>query len=168
MSDSTLAFTPAAYALGCRILLFKGRGIVSTLIRWQTRSEYSHAAILLPDGTIIEAWQGAGVRRKIISDWTDVDSFMVTAMTPAQWASAIDFAAQQIGKGYDYKGVIRFLSRQSLKLDSRWFCSELVFAALERAGVAVLSRVDASEVSPAMLSLSPLLISKSGREIDLP
>ena len=29
---------------GPAILLFKGRGIVSTLIRWQSRGQYSHAA----------------------------------------------------------------------------------------------------------------------------
>lgn len=139
-----------------RILLFKGRGFISAAIRWQTRSEYSHAAFLLPCGRILEAWQGSGVRIKWISDWCDVDVFGVHDMTPEQWAVAISFARAQIGKKYDYRGVFRFLSRRKVPADDRWFCSELVAKSLEVAGVQLFRHKDASEISPGMIALSPL------------
>ncbi len=136
------------------ILLFKGRGFISRLIRWQTRSQYSHAAIMLPCGRVLEAWQGEGVRIKWLRDWCDVDRFRVTDMTEEQWETAIAFARAQIGKKYDYRGVWRFLSRRKPARDDRWFCSELVFASLAAAGVKLLAAVDIGEVSPGMLAYS--------------
>lgn len=142
-----------------KLLLFKGRGFISRLIRWQTRSKYSHAALLLSDGrTIIEAWQGAGVRVKEITDWTDVDLFEIEGLTPLVETRAYSFACDQVGKKYDYWGVIRFVSRRHMPANEKWFCSELAFAALEIAGLRLLERIDASEVSPHLLSLSPLLL----------
>lgn len=137
-----------------RILLFRGRGCVSAAIRWQTRSEYSHAAILLPCGRIIESWQGAGVRLKWMRDWVGVDSFGVHGMTDEQWMRAVSFARGQIGKKYDYRGVCRFLSRRKVPKDDRWFCSELVAKALEVGGVKLFRDLDSTEVSPGMIARS--------------
>lgn len=139
------------------MLLFKGRGLISTLIRWQSRSQYSHAALLMPDGRIVESWQGDGVRVKEIADWTDVEAYDVIGMTDFQWDLALDFALELVGSGYDYKAVMRFISRRPASDNERWFCSELVFAALESAGVPPLARISAAAVSPGMLALSPLL-----------
>lgn len=140
------------------ILLFRGRGAVSALIRWQTRSVYSHAAILMPDGRIVEAWQGAGVRTTTLSDWQGIDRFAVPSLTDAQWRAASTFALRQVGQGYDYAGVARFLSRRDTPENGRWFCSELVFAAIQHAGLNLLERIPPAEVSPGHLALSPLLV----------
>lgn len=142
----------------CRVLLFRGRGAISTVVRWQTRSVYSHAALLLPDGRILESWQGSGVRIRELSDWSGIDRFRVAGITASQWGRAISFAEDQVGSGYDYISVLRFVSRRNAPENGRWFCSELVAAALQVAGVQLLARVDPAEVSPAMLSWSPLLI----------
>ena len=142
---------------GC-ILLFKGRGIVSGLIRLQTRSVYSHAALLYPDNcTLIESWQGKGVRRTTLIDWEGVDAFIVPGMMEAQWKEAFRFAEAQIGMGYDYRSVARFVSRVAAGENRRWFCSELVFAALHHAGVDLLARIPAAEVAPGHLAWSPLI-----------
>lgn len=144
---------------GPKLLLFHGRGLISATIRWQTRSSFSHAALLCPDGhTIIEAWQGAGVREKEIDDWDGVSAFNVTGMMPEHWAGALAFARAQVGKGYDYLGVLRFVSRGIRDDGQRWFCSELVFAALESVGVRLLHRIEARAVSPGLIAISPLLI----------
>lgn len=140
------------------ILLFHGRGLISALIRWQTRSRYSHAAILLPDGhTIIEAWQFRGVQRRTMTDWRGVDAFTVPDMTEGKWKEAVDFAQQKIGLSYDYTGVFRFITRFANRDNERWFCSELVHAACKAAGVTLLDRIDSGAVSPAHLGISPRL-----------
>lgn len=145
------------------VLLFRGRGFVSAAIRWQTRSPYSHAALLRPDGRIVESWQGAGVRIKTVADWADIDAFDVVGMTDLQWGLALDFCEELVGRGYDYKAVLRFVSRRPAADNERWFCSELVFAALQSAGVDLLARIDAASVSPGMLAWSPLLVPRLGR-----
>jgi hypothetical protein len=101
------------------VLLFRGKGVISTLIRWQTRGEYSHAALLMPDGMIVESWQGAGVRVTSLSDWSHIDRLSIP--------------------------------------NARWFCSELVFAALAHAGVHLFARIEPWAVSPGLLAISPLL-----------
>lgn len=144
------------------MLLFRGRGLISTAIRWQSRSIYSHAALLMRDGRIVESWQGAGVRVKTLTDWSDIDVFDIPLFDELDWDLAIEYALELVGRGYDYKAVLRFVSRQPAADNDRWFCSELVFAAVESAGLPLLSRTSAAAVSPGMLALSPLLVQRQG------
>jgi len=143
------------------VLLFRGRGLISALIRWQTRARYAHAAIRLPDGRVLEAWQGRGVRIKRLQDWDGVDAYTVPGVDAFQWREVIQFAVDQIGKPYDYLAIARFVTRRTMPDNARWFCSELVFESLRQAGVVLLNRVDAWQVSPGMLSTSPLLVRES-------
>lgn len=142
-----------------RIALFRGRGLMSALIRWQTWSDYSHAAIVLPDGSIIEAWQGlgAGVRRKWIEDWEGIDVFDVDWLSEKTSKDVESFARTQIGKRYDYLGVLRFLNRRQIVSNGKWFCSELVFAAFYLSNIDLLARTEPCRVSPGLLARSPLL-----------
>jgi len=142
-----------------RIALFRGRGLMSALIRWQTWSDYSHAALVLPDGSIIEAWQGlgAGVRRKWVNDWEGIDVFDVDWLSKEKSTEVEAFARLQIGKRYDYLGVLRFLNRRKVVSNGRWFCSELVFEAFMLEGIELLARTNSSRVSPGLLARSPLL-----------
>jgi len=143
-----------------RVALFRGRGIISAIIRWQTWSDYSHAAIVMPDGSLIEAWhRGPGVRRKYPKDLKGVSIFEVDGLTEHQSKVVENFAIKQIGVKYDYFGVFRFMSRRNVD-NKRWFCSELVYAAFLEADINLLSRLTLpSRVSPGLLSRSPLLFS---------
>ena len=141
-----------------KVLLYRGRGGIDKLIEWQTRSIYSHAALLYPNGlTVIESEQGYGVRRRVFDDSEWADRFAVDGMTAAQWDAAFKFAENEIGCGYDYRSVARFLTRRTAGSPTRWFCSELVFAALRVAGVKLLNRIYDWEVAPGHLALSTRL-----------
>lgn len=140
------------------VLLFRGRGLISALIRWQTRGEVSHAAFLTPEGGIIEAWQGAGVRCRTLDDWDGVEAYSVVGVTDEQWPRIIASAWGELGCGYDYASIVRFLTRTRAPSNTRWFCSELVFAKIfSSTGIALLGRTTASEESPQSLRKSPLL-----------
>lgn len=138
-----------------KVLLFRGRGVVSALIRWQTRGPYSHAALLYPDNrTIIEAWH-SGVRKAQVEDWNGIDIFDVPEID--DWTSVFAYAEARLGKKYDFLSVARFVTRQKPPMgDEREFCSELVFGALATK-VKVLARIDAANVSPTHLGWSPKL-----------
>ena len=139
------------------LLLFRGRGIISTLIRWQTRGAYSHAALLLRDGRIIESWQGDGVRVKRLDNWEGIDFYDIPGMTGSDWDDALEFALDKVGSGYDYSGIFRFITRSKGKEDDSWFCSELVYAALQSADCHLFREIPADEVSPGLLAISPLV-----------
>jgi len=153
---------PSAHHNSARILLYRGRGPISKAIQWQTRSVYSHAAILLPDGvTVIEAMQFKGVRTRSLYDPTvkdAYDQFTVASFGPLQWAMVERFCRKELGSGYDYRNILRFITRTSSGSDSRWFCSELVFAAVQSAGLNLLERIQAWAISPGDLGLSPYLV----------
>ena len=134
------------------ILLFKGKGWISRLIRWQTRSIYSHAAILVGVDTIIEAWQGTGVRKKKITRWDDIDAFRIYC-SDRQKKDVIEFLHKQLGKKYDYRSVFRFLIKIPAGINDKWFCSELAFDALLTGRMQVLNNIEPEEVSPAHLRL---------------
>lgn len=155
---------PVTAIISMLVALHKGKTLISRLIRWQTRSEYSHASLILDDGTCIEAVEGHGVRQQVLwrpTGHAPIDLFMVGAHGLSRTAGIMieRWARSQIGKPYDWTMVVRFVSRRqaSRKESGKWFCSELVFAALQKGGVDLLERVEPWEVSPGLLSKSPLL-----------
>lgn len=144
--------------------LHRSTSVVSALIRWQTRSEYSHASLVCAsDGTLLEALEGRGVivERRLGVDVPreQVDLHVVRGLTAAEQAAMWQWALGQVGKGYDYVSVLRFVTRRAAtrRSSGRWFCSELVHAAaLHGAGVA-LQRMDSWRCAPDHLAISPLL-----------
>lgn len=142
-----------------KLLLFRGRGLISALIRWQTASRYSHAAALVDDTWLYEAWQGAGVRVKPF-DWSDTDNidfFEIVGLTPDKATRMLEYLKSRVGNKYDYWGVLRFITRARPKRDNADFCSEYVYSAAEHADRPLLARTEPAEVSPGLLSRSPFL-----------
>jgi uncharacterized protein YycO len=145
------------------VRLYRGRGFISKLIQWQTRSPYSHASVAFGDREgklwIIDAREGKGCRLRIpLAEDDRADRFRVR-VTEQQQQVITSFLQSQVGKPYDYTMVARFLTRRQVtrRSSGKWFCSELVFAAFRHAGVPLLERVEPWAVSPGMLAHSPLL-----------
>ena len=141
-----------------RVLLFRGTGIISRLILWQTRGKYSHAAIF-HNGELWEAREFKGVQKLKgleLKPGETVDHYDVRA-TKEQAHKILSFLEKQLNKKYDYRMVARFITRQqeSRKTTGKWFCSELVFAAFQKAGISLLERTEPWEVSPKLLCRSP-------------
>ena len=156
-----------------RIALVKGTGLICRFIRWQTRSEFSHAAILDSNGVVYEA-ATTGVRswRAISTDDEGIYAalkrkfgaeleILNVETTPDQERAVLQFLWRQLSKRYDFTMVFRFLTREQEARSStnKWFCSELVFAAFQKAGINLLERIEPWEVSPGLLAYSPLAVS---------
>lgn len=148
-----------------KIALYRGTGFISTGIKWQTRGPYSHAAIILPNNAVIESKEFIGVHQVPleVKDFGAAKGVAVEVYevdtTDAEDAVIEAFLRSQLGKPYDYSMVFRFVTRQGMDAHSKgkWFCSELVFAAFQQAGINLFERTEAWEVSPSMLGRSPLL-----------
>lgn len=145
-----------------KILLYRGKSFVSKAIQLQTRSAYSHVAIQLGDYEIYEAWHVGGVRKLRYateghSDGTPIDIYRIDYIPDGAVDKIRKFLQQQVGKKYDFKSVLRFITRRKVRADDRWFCSELVLAALEAGGIKLLN-INYSEASPRDVSISPHLI----------
>ena len=143
-----------------KILMYRGKSIISKLIRFQTRSQYSHVAVQLEDtGSVIESWHKGGVRR-IASAFHDhtigtpIDVYTIDATYDRD--AVKQFLYNQVGKKYDFGAIARFLSRRHEFADNKWFCSELCLAAFEHGGLRLLNG-NPSELSPRDVALSPIL-----------
>ncbi|MDE2104757.1 MAG: hypothetical protein KGL39_46400 [Patescibacteria group bacterium] len=145
-----------------KILLHRGTGLVSRLIRWQTRSAYSHAGLLMDDGRVVEAWWprvrltpciGAGHPR-----CERIDVFVFADPLTALENRIMEMSARKlVGRPYDWQSVARFLTRERSVENRRLFCSELVFEVCHKAGRELLSRTQPWRVPPDWIARSPLL-----------
>jgi uncharacterized protein YycO len=143
------------------ILLYRGTGIINSLIRWQTRSHYAHAALVV-DATIYEALPFKGVIIRPFEDQDNkADQYLIAGggayLVEDQMNLVAEFVSKQVGRKYDFGGIVRFMTRQKSPKNKRWFCSELVYAAIQAAGLNLLNENEAYKISPALLSLSPYL-----------
>ena len=145
-----------------RIGLYQGKSFFpSKMIRWFTWSKYSHAAFLCDDGSVYESWHVGGVcHRKNIHEGhtpgTKIDVFYM-AVSELQYFTILESLRREVGKKYDFKGILGMLLRKNVDKKASWFCSELVFKAFKDAGIDLLANKKPEQVSPADLSFSPLL-----------
>lgn len=162
-----------------QILAYRGKSTLSGLIRWQTDSQYSHIAtrftqdiivatagrrVQVRAGNVIEAWTGGVLLNDSLStvhsSRTPVDVFEFKEPLSAELVRRVaEFQCRQIGKGYDYAAIFRFLTREPENqwMKDRWFCSELCFAAFQHSGLSILERIQAYRVRPRDIPISPLL-----------
>lgn len=122
------------------------------MLRAALWSPWSHCAIV--DGSeVIEAAVGAGVRARPLADLLADSSRHDTVTFTARDAPAVVAAARsQIGKPYDYAGVLGIGIRRRWQDDDAWFCSELVAWAFEQGG-APLFRTQHWRITPRDLYL---------------
>ena len=139
---------------------YYGKSLTSRAISLKTWSPISHTSAFLPGGEeVVEAW-GKGVVRRPWREGhttgTRID-LLECRCSPDQAQSFYLFLFDQIGKGYDFRGIMGFAFSAEMQSKDRWFCSELVFAAAIHAGIILLERVPAHKVSPGLIHYSPVL-----------
>lgn len=107
----------------------------SVLLRTFLWSSWSHCGIVLPDDTVVEARAFEGVVRRPVSHLIAESSKSQRREIPVpDDAAAYQFAIDQVGKPYDWRGVIGLGLRREWDDPADWFCSELVEAAAAAGG----------------------------------
>ena len=124
----------------------------SWLIRRFTWSPYSHVELVLPDGRLLGARGDGGVAIREPARAPVVARFAVEAPD-----SVIDTALQQLGRPYDWAAIAGIVTRRNWQQPDRWFCSELVAWAFDRAGHPLLRSQGHYLITPRDLLLSPYL-----------
>lgn len=149
------------------LAFYKGKSIVSKLIRWFTRGDYSHVAVMFNDGFIVEAWHNPSKVRTIShlgeghEVGTVVDLYEVHLKD--EYAARLE-CVKSLGLKYDFLGVLGFVARWTKGSKSKLFCSELAMKVCAAGNTPLLERISAYKVSPSALATSPLLV-RYGRAI---
>ena len=131
-----------------KVAFYKGEGNwKNKVIRWWTKSPYSHAELILPDGTtwvsISPMLTSTVSERNIdtvknLNDW-DILSFELSWREPVrdyQLGQLYSFIEETKGAKYDWLGMI--LSQMCpylIKHRDKWYCSEWIAHALVKARV---------------------------------
>lgn len=125
--------------------------IGSPLIRHADRwGQWSHCGVVVPDGRVIEARAFHGVVATPRRDFDKrASSQEVVHITVPDLDAGLAWLDQQVGKGYDYAGILGNAFRQNWHDPERWQCAELVEAFLASCGRARF-RADAWRISPNM------------------
>lgn len=106
----------------------------SYLIRAVTWSEWSHCELLLPDGRLLGAAAPHGVGYDTMDNRLSIASAAAVMRFPGDADAAVRFATEQLGKPYDFKGVVGIGLHRDWEEDSSWWCSEFVGKALLEGG----------------------------------
>jgi uncharacterized protein YycO len=138
---------------------------ISAAIRFETRSWCSHIEFKnTADQTTLGARSMGGVRiRPCAKDhYTKVEQF-----TAAGIGQAYEWAKTQTGKPYDFSAITGMAINRDWRNESKYFCSELIALAFEKAGSPVLSTrpsVGVYRITPRDLLLSRTLFYLSQNE----
>lgn len=131
-----------------KIWFCKSNDIGGWLIRLFTFSRWNHVAIEI-DGVVYDAMAGKGVR--LMSAWGFEhrwDKAIPVSVPVKDKQAALDFLEEQIGKPYDWGGIIAFPFRKSWHDKAKWFCSELAAEAMNLGSHYSISRVASSRITP--------------------
>lgn len=113
-------------------------------------SDWSHVDIVLPNGKLVGAIP-AGVKERD-NNLKQYIRFKVDAPNEIE-----NLIISQIGKKYDWNGVLGLWIKRNWQDTDNWFCSELVAWAFKEAGKPLLRTEHLERITPRDLLLSPYL-----------
>lgn len=110
-----------------KVIFCRSRKIGSVLIRLFTFSKWSHVALILPDGRVLEAVYPK-VRLTTVEEVISThDAFEIRSLDIEP--EMVEWGLRQVGKPYDIWGLFAVLMPyRKWMQDGKWFCSELLAA----------------------------------------
>lgn len=157
------------------VLMYRGRSLASRIIRFVTRSRYSHAglAVWWNNRLMVMEAVGRGVivtplSANIVAYRGDVEWFSSAGEIPdAQRIAMVEFAQQELGKEYALRkaillGLRRLFQtdiekRDRLKREGTLFCSHYIAEIYNAVGRDLKKGVSDRFMSPGDIASSPLL-----------
>lgn len=125
-----------------KVAFYKGKGnFFDKLIRWWTKSQYSHCELVIHNLWYSSSPRNGKVRFEAINPNSSHWDYIDIQVSPEQTANLVAFFQSRIGKKYDWLGIA--LSQVlPLNIDDpkRWFCSEICTQALIEVGAIVSSK----------------------------
>jgi hypothetical protein len=152
------------------VLEYRGTSFASRFIRWWAWKRYSHTSLTFArvhDGQLVgdlsewESWQTHGVEHVPMIGMnhkrgTRIDLYELRhPLDRSELEAGMLFLSAQLGKKYDWWGIMGFAFRAKTQSDNKWFCCELVFQFLRMCGRVILQGVEAYQTTPGSMETSP-------------
>jgi uncharacterized protein YycO len=141
-----------------------GKDLSSQAIAWFSAGHFSHVDAVMPDGGLL----GSRADRVTVGGVTFPTGVQVRppsyepvkeavelqlAVTVDQAAKFYAFLYSQIGRPYDKTAIWGFATGRDWREQDSWFCSELITAGFEEAGVVPTLYTPRNKVTPAACAL---------------
>lgn len=139
-----------------KLIFSADTSMASRVVRIATFSWCSHVSIICPDNTVIESIPSAGVVKTPYKTRINQSSRFEIYQVDADEQKTIAYAESQLGKPYDWAGILGWGLRRDWQEDDAWFCNELVAKSLLEAGTPVVNS-ELYRITPRDLLISPLL-----------
>ena len=143
-----------------KVAFYRGEGgWKNKLIRWWTKSPYSHAELILPDDVSwisISPLLTSRVSIRVKEEYTKENwDFVELEVTEEQLNTIMEFYNFTEGSSYDWLGMIfsQFLP-YTIKRKGRWYCSEWIAYALRISDLIdwqIIKIYDRHDLSPGVL-----------------
>lgn len=116
-------------------LLFRGNDIYAEFIRWWTNSDYTHVAICLGNGKLIESYPFVGVRVRDYYIRENFDRLRITDQCldvfgngkeqKELYSSSMSWLLTQTGKNYSWVDVFKSVVQKGkgIRSTNSWMCS---------------------------------------------
>lgn len=134
------------------VSLAQGTGLISKTIDWFSAGRVSHADLVMPNHTLLGARSDGGVKERPGDYLGNIKRWVFSKEVSREQAFEVyKFAYQQLDKGYDHLAIFAFAINRNWREEDRWFCSELVAAALEKGKVLPKLWQPMNKITPTML-----------------
>ena len=143
-----------------KVAFYHGKGnFINKLVRWWTKSDFSHAELILPDGITwvgISPFKTSKISAVISPIYDESDwKFVSIKVNEKQLYLINQFFEMTKGCRYDWWGMIlSHLFPLNIKRKGKWYCSEWIAYALRISNVVkwdVIKVYDRNDISPAKL-----------------
>lgn len=136
------------------MLLFYNSTGINRVIPLVTGSPFFHVAIYAGDMEVIEA-RPSGVVRRSLRDVDDIHDFVIIPAPQHSGHGALNWAATQLGSGYDRTDVLVMLFdriftafRINYTPSDKWTCGEFVATAFDHTDARLFPDLDLAEIEP--------------------
>ncbi|MFT3925692.1 MAG: hypothetical protein QM778_24335 [Myxococcales bacterium] len=157
------------------VLLFRGTSAVSRIIRWGSRSPYSHAGLAAWWGDRLIVFQAVSHGAQVIPLSSAVDAYdgQVDWWTPHAGVTVdrerlVEHAVTMLGRAYAFHGVFDLMWRMTQRrfrgmkdrraAPKELFCSQYVSYCYRKAGIDLVDGTDDGSTSPGDLANSGRLV----------
>jgi Orthopoxvirus protein of unknown function (DUF830). len=141
------------------IVLYKGNGIVSKLVKFFTKSEYTHVSMLISSNHIIEAnWYKKSNIVRFEYDENTIEVYRIKGgLDYTKQIAIIQHSYDFLNKKYDYKQIFWYIyeyffgkkNKNIFNSNQRLICSELVDKAYLSIGIDLVDFRKDGNVTPA-------------------
>lgn len=118
-----------------QVIFCRRRTLGTPIIRVATWSQWSHTGVITEDNTVLEAVAGGGVIETPMSEFiARCTRFKIRNIEVPDPAAGIAWGRTQLGKSYDYLGVLGLGLHREWDSEDKWWCSEYTEAIIKHAG----------------------------------